>query len=727
MRSLRELILSYRDRLLATADTVCLERAYLITEGYRLYEHEPVIICRAKALAHVLANMTLELKSNPVFAGNTSSRLRAWMLLPEYGFVVPEQADYEDESLIGFLDGDAVPDELRSFWSSRAVGCAGGIGHLAVDYSRVLSEGLESIIAEAEGYPENGDPASVDFRRACVISCRAVVRWAHRYAEAAGQEAEQCDCPTTKALLRRVADACRRVPQKGARTFFEALQCIVLLHLAMHIEGHGYSVSLGRLDRVLSGYYEVGFSDEATELLAGFMLKIYANSAFGSNSKTQCITLGGCDSSGSDCCNQLTGHFLEACDMLRVPDPPIFLRWHENIDPAIKNRALQLLSTGLSMPMLVGDTATVQGLVNAGIAAEDAWNYCVIGCNELGIPGKLCDSASGPTINDAQILNDALGGLESVSAVSGMSDLFEAIGESMRIHIRRALTEYMQLHQAMSAKAPTPFTSALMDGCLARGRDLLVEGQYNLPGLYEVGFTNAVNGLAAIEHVVFQQGNIALDELIAALSNDFSDENIRRVLLACPKWGNDDDVVDRWALWWLAMREEAKADVDRELGSRGHVCVHVIRSLNRVESSKTGASPDGRRGGEPLADSIGAQRGTAFEGPTALLNSVLKLEPSRYWQGGYNLNLQVGRVVAGESTCRHSLIAMIDAFFADGGQELQVHCIDAATLRDARDHPERYQDLLVRIAGYNAIFVRLPVAVQEELIERADNSHYRRL
>ena len=727
------LIRRTREILVSTPDTVCLERARLATEASQLYADEPVSIRRAKTLRHILENMTLDLETNPIFAGNTSSRPRAWMLVPEYGFGVPDQAIIENPSFEGFLD-NAIPDDMRAFWAGKSVGGGAGTGHLAVNLSRVLSDGLEGIIAEAESHPAD------EYRSAMLIACRAVISWAERYASEARQAAEEHHDPEVRSALLRVAEACERVPAKPARNLFEALQAIALIHLAIHIEGHGYSVSLGLLDRVLLPYYDE--NEDATELLAAFILKIAANSLWGSHSKTQAITLGGLDHRGNDACNPLTIRFLDACEMIRMPDPHIFVRWHERMDSRVKERAIELLGAGLSMPLLIGDEQTAQGFIRAGVVPEDAWSYCVIGCNELGIPGKLWDSTVGPLLNDAAVLREALMGLDQSdeSDLSDMSDLLTAVRTAMKEHITRGLTNAMRGRGWAAEHVPTPFTSALMDGCVARGRDLHAEMEYSLPALIERGFTNAVNGLAAVERVVFEDGAVTLAELVEALNGDFGSEpsgirpispirpiprhspsGIRQLLLNAPKWGNDDDRADRWALAWIEIRNELLREVEAELGDRRHVSQHVVRSLHHIDGAKLGATPDGRKAGTPLADSIGAQAGTALQGPTALLNSVIKLRPSEFWQGGYNLNLTISALSASDPHLNPNLLAMAEAFFAEGGQELQIGCLDADTLRDAKEHPEKYPGLLVRIAGFNALFTRLSPTEQDELISRAEN------
>jgi pyruvate-formate lyase len=715
---LRSLIFEIRDRLLSTADTVCLQRARLVTEAYARYGSDAVPILRAKALAHVLQHMDLDVTSNPIFAGNTSSRPRAWMLVPEHGFCADAQVLIENDGLDGLLD-DAIPADLRSFWEGRSAGGSAGIGHLAVDLEQAVHVGLEALIAETRRYPDDPDLERRAYREAMGIALQAVIDWAHRYADAA-QEAAQVEArPEVRAAHVRVARACRHVPARPARNLFEGLQAIALVHLALAIEGHGMSVSIGLPDRVLARFVDASFNREAaTELVAAFTLKIAANSFLGRGSKTQAITIGGADHHGRDRCNLLTGCFLEACDQLRIGDPHLFLRWHAEMDGAVAGRAYEMLARGASMPLLIHDAPTAGGFASAGVAPEDAWSYCVIGCNELGIPGRLADSATAAygTVQYLALLNETLLEGADVERITSMPKLLSALEATMARHAFGARQRGMRRVQRAAAQVPTPFTSALMRGCIARGVDMRTGMDYHLPGIYERGLANAANALAAIEETVFERGTLSLRELVEALRADLADECVREQLLDAPKWGNDDPRADHWALALVEMRERVLACVDAQFGHSPHVVCHVVRSLHRLDGHRISASADGRYGGTPVGDSIGAVTGTARRGPTAILDSVLKLDAARYYRGGYNLNLTLDRT----STTPEVVGTLVEAFFGEGGQELQVSCYDAGLLREAQREPVGHGDLVVRVAGFNARFVDLSREEQDELIERAE-------
>jgi formate C-acetyltransferase len=586
-----------------------------------------------------------------------------------------------------------------------------------VDLNRVVHEGLQSLIAEAQPNRDEHDSERQMYRQAMAIALQAVVDWAQRYADAA-QAAAACE---QNAVIREahlcVARACRRVPAHPARDLFEGLQAIALVHLAIAIEGHGMSVSIGSPDRVLAPFIDADFDPEhATHLIAAFMLKITANSVFGRGSKTQAITVGGADAAGKDCSNALTRCFLQACDLARIGDPHLFVRWHPALDPQVVNLATDMIARGISMPLLINDVPTAQGFVDAGISPHDAWEYCVIGCNELGIPGRLAESAtpSSGSIQYLALLNQVLLEDPHLSEIKDMTDLLGRVEKRLAHHAFHARQQRNQKKRQGATRAPTPFTSALMQGCIARGQDMRIGMTYQLPGLYERGLTNAANALAAIDRLVFRDKTLTLTALREALQNNLADSILLQQLYGAPKWGNDDPEADRWALILIEMRERVLDDIDHQFGHPAHTVCHVVRSLHRVDGQRIAASPDGRLAWTPVAASIGAETGTASCGPTAILSSVLKIDAARYYRGGYNLNL----MLPARSTTPGTVRGLVETFFGQGGQELQINCLDTKTLRAAQQKPDQYDDLLVRVAGFSARFIDLSLAEQNEIIAR---------
>jgi formate C-acetyltransferase len=715
------LLARIEDRLFSAPDTVCLERARLVTEAHRRHAGEPVPVRRALALRHVLAHMTLDVESNPVFAGCTSSAPRAWMLVPEFSCGVDAQVALET-GMAGFLDGK-VPEEIAAFWKDRAVGntCGGsaGIGHMSLDYGRVVGEGLEGVLRRLDTFRDHGSEAQRMYRRAMRIGVEAVLAWAARWADAAEAAAARSDDAATQDCLRRVASACRRVPRHPARNLHEGLQAIALVHLAAVVEGQGTSLSVGLPDRALAAFADETRQsrDTATALVRAFLLKIAANSVQGRGSKTQAVTVGGARADGTDACNPVTMAFLDAFAKTPVADPHLFLRWHAGVDAAVWRRANEMLAAGRSMPLLVSDTAVVPGLMEAGIAPEDAWEFCIVGCNELGIPGRLVQSgfAAGLGFDDLEVLDATM---RAEGACCGSTEaLVAAYGRAVEDRAEGGLAARTKRVALLAEGAPFAFCSACCRGCAEAGDDLLRALPHAAPlGLFLRGTSNAINVLAAVQQLVFEQHAAELPELLRR--TDAGDPAMVARMAAAPKWGDGDDAADAWAVRLNAVRTAALGRVAERHGLPPFAVCHVVRSLHHLDGRRIGATVDGRRAGEPVADSLGPAGGTSRNGPTALLASVLRINAARSFPGIANLNLTLAAGQASAATVE----ALGRTFFDGGGQELQVSVLDAACLRDAQRRPERHRDLVVRVAGLNARFVELAPLEQNELLRRAERA-----
>ncbi len=714
---MKKLLAEIENRLFQAKDTVCLDRARLVTEAYERYAGLPTPILRARGFEHILLNMKLDLASNPVFAGNTSSAPRAWMLCPEFGCQDDRQVGIEHAELKGFLDGN-VPDDIRSFWRTRQFGGHAGIGHMSLDFDLVVNQGLDHVLSLLKSQRGCLPPEKETFCEAMSIACHAVIRWALRYADEAERMAEQCADPLVATCLHRVATACRHVPAKPARNLFEGLQAMVLVHLASMLEGQGMSMSIGSPDRVLARFCDEaeGDAEQAVAWVRAFLLKIAANSFLGRGSKTQAITVGGGRPRG-DACNTLTLTFLDAFDATPVNDPHLFLRWHRNRDDLALSRSMVMLSKGRSMPMLINDHQVVPGLLDAGVSEKDAWDYCIVGCNELGIPGRCCQSGNsmGMGFNDLEVMDRIVRNTDSrdEDATMAILEAYESevakLAESGLAARRARVEDYVR-------DRPFPFCSACCPACIEQPQDVMTGMRYpHLYGLFLRGTTNAVNVLAAVDKLVVQRRRFSLHDLLAGL--DAGDPEVLQALAEAPKWGKDLDEPDRLAVELIRRRDRALRRIASKAAVPPFAVCHVVRSLHFVDGERIGGTLDGRKGHTPVGDSIGPMLGTTTAGPTAMLNSVLKLDAAVWFTGIYNLNLTLP---AGPQAQPNVIQALVEAFFDDGGQELQVNVLDADTLRDAQRNPQKYQALVVRVAGLNARFVELSVEEQEELIRRAE-------
>jgi formate C-acetyltransferase len=614
------------------------------------------------------------------------------------------------------LDGQ-VPDDIRDFWKDRQFGGLAGIGHMSLDFHEVVNGGLASVLGQIEAFDGTGSQQEQIYRDAMARSCRAVIAWAHRYAAAAEARAATETDSARAACLRRVASACRRVPEHPARTYFEGLQAIALVHLAGVLEGQGLSMSIGLPDRVLARFApEVAARfAESVALTRAFLLKIAANSFQGRGSKTQAITVGGV-AGERDACNAVTRAFLEAFDATPVADPHLFLRWHRGLDPSVWSRAVAMLSRGRSMPHLVNDHAVVPGLLDAGVSNEDAWEYCIVGCNELGIPGRCVQSgfSVGMGFDDLAVVDRAVADVAgSGASVEDVLHRYEALVEQ---RTRRGLCVRRERIRDHVSRRPFPFCSACFPDCIEAGQDLLLGARYpEIYGLFIRGTANAANALAAVKSLLDPRRGTTIREIADRLAAD--EPGAHLALAAAPKWGNDCDDADALAVALNRRRDRALRRVAAEAGVPPFAVCHVVRSLHHLDGASIGATLDGRAAGEPVGESIGPVAGTHTAGPTALLNSVLKLDARRWFSGIYNLNLTLP---AGPQARPQVVASLAETFFLGGGQELQVGVLDPDHLRQARREPARFRDLVVRVAGLNARFVELSDLEQDELIRRAD-------
>lgn len=706
------------DRLFDAVDTVCLERATLLAHAYEMHVHEPVPIKRAMALDHVLSHMTLNLSDNPVFAGNTSSRLRAWMLTPECSWSQPNQVFIEHDELSQAWVDAQIPEKLRQKWIDlgQSGHGSGGVGHVSIDYGMVVREGLAGVIKRLDQSVEDS-PSAITYRQAMKLTCDAMIKWAHRLADHAQSLAITETDPVVRACHQRVVESCQHVPEHHARNLHEALQAMLLVHLGLALEGQGQSISIGLPDRALSDFCNEVNADfqGSVQLIRAFLIGVASNSFTGRGSKTQAITLGGALPDGSDACNSITMAFLHAFEKTAVADPHCFFRWHPDVEKTTWDKVISLLSKGRSMPLLVNDQQVVPGLIHAGVAAKDAWDYCIIGCNELGIPGRLseCSAAYGLGINDLAILNEVIRNTpddfsDTMSIVTAWQDRLE----------ERLTKGWGKRNEALKhhrRTIPMTLTSCLCHGCAEAGRDWVDGQNYHLPGCFTRGSANAINALAAIDQLVFKEHRYALSQMLTMLDADAP--QIYTDIDTAPKWGNDDDVADQWALALGVARKQAmeNARLAQGVDTPPLILCHVVRSLHHVDGKHIPATPDGRHAFEPVGDSIAAICGTTTQGPTAILNSVLKIDALGEFAGIYNNNLSL----PGNQASPPVLKAMVEAFFEDGGQELQVNVLDYRKLLAARENPSAYKDLVVRIAGLNARFIELSQAEQDEIIRRA--------
>ncbi len=520
------------------------------------------------------------------------------------------------------------------------------------------------------------------------------------------------------------------------------MQLIWLVQQAIHIEGHGYSCTPDRLDQLLLPFYEAdckaGRIDDAgvVRLVENFVVKMYDNSYWGpEHHLTQGFVVGGSTPDGHDLTNKLSWLMIEGAANMALPEPLVWMRWHPSIDQKFFDFCLTRLPRTTCFPMLWNDKVVAEGLMELGVSREDAFNYVPVGCNELGIPGQFYFNP-GANVSYLAALEAAMTGgrgykgqwkwngiAPAVSELKSFDNFAAAVGAYMREDMKRSYNYDMALLKAQMQWGQTPLTSCFFDGCVEKGQDMVQGTKYNILSCGGTAFANAVDSLAAVREVVYEKKMATLDEVAKACAANFKGyERLRAKLQAVPKHGNDDPRLDDIIRLIERLRDEPMKEICRDPrdGSKFGNC-HVVRSSAVTMGRHTPATPDGRLAGTPVANSVAVSAGCEKSGPTATLNSVCKLNAVKSWQCAYQVNVRFGSGMINDPSQREKLRAMLNVYFLNGGQELQINVVSSATLRAAQRNPDQFKDLVVRVAGFSEFFVNLTPEMQEEIIARAEH------
>ncbi len=637
------------------------------------------------------------------------------------------------------------------------VGNCGAIpGHLIPNYPRLLREGWRGVRDRAEAVAN--DPASTpeqrSLARAIVICADGVRAFAARYAAEARRLAGREPDPQRRAELEEIARICDRVPWEPARTFHEALQSLWFTHmLVMVAESYpGPGLSPGRIDQYLYPYYRADIDagrltrEQARELLQCFWIKPnYAydyqgwvgtnqgiNSSFG-----QLITLGGINEKGEDASNELTALILDVIRDMNLLEPKPNIRLHTRTPDWLLDRVVDMIASAQGSPFLLNfDENSIAGLRWAGLPEEMLWDYAPVGCLENTLQG--CDRSGTVDVNlnlakavELVLHNgrDAATG-EQIGPRTGDPRRFETFDQffaAFKTQLRAILEQLIAVNNiadiGRARFEPTPYLSALVDGCLESGKDITAGGaRYNFITVEGVALATTADSLAAIRKLVYEDRVLTMGELIRALDANFEGyESVRQMLLhRTPKYGNDDPAADDLA------REVSRfwtTEAFRHVSPTGKRYRGGYLSWNYwvAYAPRTAATPDGRRRGQFLSNGVCPVNGADRQGPTAVIRSVghLGLETA---PNGASHTMSFSPSLLRSEENRRKLAALLRAYGKVGGTCLQINVIHPDTLRAAQREPDSYRNLLVRVTGYNAYFVMLGKEIQDEIIARESHA-----
>jgi formate C-acetyltransferase len=632
-----------------------------------------------------------------------------------------------------------------------------------VDYGKVINIGLEGVISEAReqlNKLEYGEHPEDDYKKDCflqaaIIACEGAIEYAWRYSKLAEDMAAKEQNLCRKKELERIAEACRQVPAKPARDFYEAVQSFWLIHLCENLETAFLAECPSRLDQYLFPLYykdvmvEGNMSrEEAAELIACLYVKFNemacVKMSYDKNNipgtHLQDVTVCGVTRDGKDASNELSYIMLEVLAQVKLPQPPVYVRYHNKINPEVWMKALEAnVRRGDGNPAFMNDETRIISFVSHGIPLEEARDWAAAGCAGSIVPGVAIHGGSLGInyINLAKVFEYVLfNGREpktgkQIGLPTGDPVTFVSIDQFVEA-FKKQFGYLISLMAKMSritcfvdvSNYHIPFTSALLSDCIAKGKDAREGGIRYTQFLYHIadrGLQDVVDSLAAISKTVFEEKKISMKELIEAISVNFQGkDNVRAMLRAAPKYGNDDDSVDELfgdLSLWLQDRigQELNPFGSRLWSGRSGAVAHV--TFGKV----TGALPNGREAGEPLADGfLSPAQGMDVKGPTAVFNSASKVNHVQNSTGAL-MNMKFERKLFNEGNMT-KLSSMIENFFQRGGFHIQINILDKETLLKAQEAPEQYRTLLVRVAGYSAFFVDLPRKVQDEIISRTSEA-----
>ena len=780
-----ERIALLKQAVCAAPPTICPERALLWTEYCRRPESqaEHVYVRMARALAHFLAHKTAAIHPHELLVGNFTSARVGGSIAPElHGIasllelstfpkraVNPLRLSRADQRALRRLTPYWLARNLTyqtHAWPVRRIRFAvesfrsrdwiinelGGIAHFTPDYARLIAQGAEGLIAEARRHQRETGPASEAwvFYEAVCIAAEGLARFGERYAVLAEAAARAELHPQRKGELEMIAGICRRVPRYGARTLHEALQSILFAQIAIVNEGLEVSICPGRMDQYLFPFYQADVlagrmaRDRAKELLACFAIKlcetvpVFATLPNRANSglpSYQTVVIGGTDRSGDDAVNELSRMFLEIMDELRMRQPNFQARVHARSPADYLDRVYAVLAGGANSPAIYNDDVIVPALVKYGHTLEDARDYAPVGCVEPTCQGKSFASTDAVLFNTPAVLELALnagrrfGGFRRTGArtkpaaqMTSMDDVAAAFTAQLEARLTAMMADLRAVEHANGLYRPTPLSSGLIDGCLASGTCSTRGGAtYNRSGIQCVGAADVGDALRAIEQLVFVEKRLSLGELVQQLERNLPDDAVRARLRRAGKFGNDDEAADRWTAFVV---DTFVGQVESfGLSTRGGRYVAGLYSTTAHDhfGRVTGALPNGRRKGEPFASGIAPVNGADREGPTAVLNSINRLDFAKV-PNGINFNIRFQADLVRGETGRALLKSLMGVYFARGGMQAQISVLDAETLRRAKENPELFPHLLVRVSGFSAYFNDLSEPMKDEIIARTSHA-----
>ena len=806
-------------------------RAKLITESYKETEGEPIITRRAKAFAHILHNIPIIIRDNELIVGSSTIAPRGCQTFPEFSyewleaeldtvatrtadpFEIAEETKAELKEADKYWKGKTTSELATSYMAPEAIKAIehniftpgnyfyNGVGHVTVKYWEVLETGFEGIMEKAQKELDGCSVGDGNYARkshfleAVILSCKAVIDYAGRYAKLAQEMAAQTSDPVRKQELFVIAENCSRVPAKGAQNFYEACQSFWFVQQLLQMESSGHSISPGRFDQYMYPYYKKDMEagtitrEFAQELMDCIWVKLNdlnkcrdAASAegFAGYSLFQNLIAGGQNKEGEDVTNDLSVMCIQASMHVHLPAPSLSVRVWNGSPHEFLIKAAELTRTGIGLPAYYNDEVIIPALQNRGLSLEDAREYNIIGCVEPQKAGKTEGWHDAAFFNMCRplelVFSNGMDKGEMVGIPTGdvtqmktFDEFFDAYKKQMEYCISLLVNADNAIDVAHAERCPLPFLSCMIDDCLKEGKSVQEGGAvYNFTGAQGFGIANMADGLFAIRKLVYEDKKVSMKELKEALAWNYDKgldaqsagdmtemimkamqkagrnvdastaegllktfmgmkpgeqktqrfKEIHDMIDEVPKFGNDIPEVDYFAREVAYTYSKPLQKYNNPRGGKFQAGLYPV-SANVPLGGQTGATPDGRYAHTPVADGVSPSAGKDVKGPTAAATSVSRLDHFIVSNGTlFNQKFHPSALSGREGL--EKFVALIRGYFDQKGMHMQFNVVDRQTLLDAQEHPEKYKHLVVRVAGYSALFTTLSRSLQDDIIRRTE-------
>jgi formate C-acetyltransferase len=793
-----------REKLFEQDPKVCAERCVIFTESMKKTEGEPIALRRAKAFASVLEKMSIFVNDDELIVGNIAKWPKASPIFPEYSvdwvreelmgkpYKLEERPgdrfycddDVKDEifECLKYWDGKSLlenfisvlPKDVDEAWKANVIDdtwCASqGLGQIVPDYGEFVRLGLQDVIKRTKEAIVKLDKNDSDYIRrssfleGIIIENNALVAYAARYADECQRIADLSSTTAQRKIeLLKLVEISRYVPMHPARNFYEAVQSVFFLNVAMHLESNGHSFSFGRFDQYLYPLFKKDVEEgsitreEGLEIIEAFFIKCNEFNKLRKWDDTEFflgyqmfinLAVAGQTADGEDAINTISELCVEACANVKLATPSISVKCFEKTSDEFILKSINAMEEHKGgQPAFYSDKAFMRALDNMGIAKEDQFNWVPTGCIEASIPGKWDFAAKGPWLNVEKILdivlnngNDPKTGYhfidlpKDISEFTSTEEIFECYKSAVLYFIDlQVKTE--KINDEIHVKCDiNPFRSSLVHDCIGRGLDLVEGGSiYSADGGPTAGTISTGDAFSSLDYLVFTKKLLTMEQVLHALSTNYEDNTttptgneIRAMFLnKAPKFGNDDERADKWTVAiedyiGRTYRYHCKSS---KYGKGPIPCCYSYSqspvSGNVAFGKSIGATPDGRKKGDPVNNGVSPENGSEKNGITAACNSILKI-PTQWISKGAIFNVRLAKSVLSTEENKKKLVGVIKVFLDNYGEQIQFNVVDNKVFKAAMLEPEKYKDLMVRVSGYSALFTSLSYDCQMDILNRSE-------